>query len=102
MQTGRSVTDPQVQLGLGGKDKGQGGQVHAGAPSPLAHSTGSASAASTSSQVRVADVGKERVEALEEEHDDYVNASHVQPLGTRRRYIATQGPLEATFGDFWT
>ncbi|KAJ7771915.1 hypothetical protein DFH07DRAFT_734172 [Mycena maculata] len=36
------------------------------------------------------------------EHDDYVNASHVQPLGTRRRYIATQGPLDATFGDFWT
>ncbi|KAJ7785694.1 hypothetical protein B0H16DRAFT_1294690 [Mycena metata] len=35
-------------------------------------------------------------------HDDYVNASYVQPLGTRRRYIATQGPLEATFGDFWT
>ncbi|KAJ6626987.1 hypothetical protein B0H10DRAFT_1870462 [Mycena sp. CBHHK59/15] len=37
-----------------------------------------------------------------EEHDDYVNASYVQPLGTCRRYIATQGPLEATFGDFWT
>ncbi|KAF7310464.1 hypothetical protein HMN09_00588800 [Mycena chlorophos] len=36
------------------------------------------------------------------EYDDYVNASFVQPLGTRRRYIATQGPLESTFGDFWT
>ncbi|KAJ7226090.1 hypothetical protein GGX14DRAFT_349051 [Mycena pura] len=36
------------------------------------------------------------------EHDDYVNASYVQPLGTRRHYIATQGPLETTFGDFWT
>ncbi|CAK5279891.1 unnamed protein product [Mycena citricolor] len=35
-------------------------------------------------------------------HDDYVNASYVQPLGTHRRYIATQGPLDATFGDFWT
>lgn len=34
--------------------------------------------------------------------DDYVNASYVQPLGTPRRYIATQGPLPATFGDFWT
>ncbi|KAJ6501466.1 hypothetical protein C8R47DRAFT_970018 [Mycena vitilis] len=43
-----------------------------------------------------------RLHRLEEEHDDYVNASYVQPLGTRRRYIATQGPLEATFGDFWT
>ncbi|KAF7340149.1 hypothetical protein MVEN_01933400 [Mycena venus] len=38
----------------------------------------------------------------DEEYDNYINASHVQPLGTRRRYIATQGPLEATFGDFWT
>ncbi|KAF5382236.1 hypothetical protein D9757_008927 [Collybiopsis confluens] len=36
------------------------------------------------------------------EYDDYVNASYVQPLCTSRRYIATQGPLEATFADFWT
>ncbi|KIJ68847.1 hypothetical protein HYDPIDRAFT_37273 [Hydnomerulius pinastri MD-312] len=34
--------------------------------------------------------------------DDYVNASYVQPLGTQKRYIATQGPLPATFVDFWT
>ncbi|KAF8525141.1 protein-tyrosine phosphatase-like protein [Hysterangium stoloniferum] len=33
---------------------------------------------------------------------DYINASHVQPLGTRRRYIATQGPLPTTYTDFWT
>ncbi|KAG0705770.1 hypothetical protein DFH29DRAFT_872737 [Suillus ampliporus] len=31
--------------------------------------------------------------------DDYVNASYVQPLGTRKRYIVT---LPATFVDFWT
>ncbi|KAI0321012.1 hypothetical protein OF83DRAFT_1280764 [Amylostereum chailletii] len=34
--------------------------------------------------------------------DDYVNASYVQPLGTTKRYIATQGPLPETFVDFWT
>ncbi|KAJ6569574.1 hypothetical protein B0H19DRAFT_1257200 [Mycena capillaripes] len=45
---------------------------------------------------------EEATEEEEELYDDYVNASYVQPLGTRRRYIATQGPLEATFGDFWT
>lgn len=33
--------------------------------------------------------------------DDYMNASYVQPLGTKKRYIATQGPLPATFADFW-
>jgi tyrosine-protein phosphatase 2/3 len=33
--------------------------------------------------------------------DDYVNASYVQPIGTRKRYIATQGPLPETFKDFW-
>jgi tyrosine-protein phosphatase 2/3 len=33
---------------------------------------------------------------------DYINASHVQPLGTRRRYIATQGPLPTTLSDFWS
>ncbi|KAF7972561.1 hypothetical protein HWV62_17678 [Athelia sp. TMB] len=38
----------------------------------------------------------------ESSDDDYVNASYVQPLGTSRRYIATQGPLPATFNDFWT
>lgn len=35
-------------------------------------------------------------------YDDYVNASYVQPICTSRRYIATQGPLDATFVDFWT
>ncbi|GLB44839.1 hypothetical protein LshimejAT787_1801760 [Lyophyllum shimeji] len=35
------------------------------------------------------------------EEDDYVNVSYVQPPGTNRRYIATQGPLEATFDDCW-
>ncbi|KAF8139849.1 hypothetical protein EV363DRAFT_1205874, partial [Boletus edulis] len=34
--------------------------------------------------------------------DDYVNASYVQPLCTRKRYIATQGPLPSTYVDFWT
>lgn len=34
--------------------------------------------------------------------DDYVNASYVQPLVTRKRYIATQGPLPSTYVDFWT
>ncbi|KAF9056400.1 hypothetical protein BJ165DRAFT_1433114 [Panaeolus papilionaceus] len=37
-----------------------------------------------------------------ESDDDYVNASYVQPLGTNKRYIATQGPLPSTFTDFWT
>ena len=36
------------------------------------------------------------------QEDDYMNASYVQPLGTTKRYIATQGPLPATFTDFWT
>ncbi|CAA7271415.1 unnamed protein product [Cyclocybe aegerita] len=45
-----------------------------------------------------------RVRLHQKKHhdDDYVNASYVQPLGTNRRYIATQGPLPATFTDFWT
>jgi protein-tyrosine phosphatase len=39
---------------------------------------------------------------LQAKDDDYVNASHVQPLFTNKRYIATQGPLPATYVDFWT
>lgn len=32
---------------------------------------------------------------------DYVNASFVQAEGCDKRYIATQGPLPATYEDFW-
>ncbi|KAJ9095997.1 hypothetical protein QFC21_005360 [Naganishia friedmannii] len=38
-------------------------------------------------------------------HDDgsdYINANFILPKGTNKRYIATQGPLDATFEDFWT
>ena len=31
-----------------------------------------------------------------------MNASFVQPHGTAKRYIATQGPMDATYRDFWT
>ncbi|GBE78664.1 hypothetical protein SCP_0115550 [Sparassis crispa] len=43
-----------------------------------------------------------RLRKAKPEDDDYMNASYVQPLGTAKRYIATQGPLSATFDDFWT
>ncbi|CAM1510517.1 Fc.00g008520.m01.CDS01 [Cosmosporella sp. VM-42] len=33
---------------------------------------------------------------------DYVNASHLQASRSNKRYIATQGPLPATFEDFWS
>ncbi|KAF2687127.1 tyrosine-protein phosphatase-like protein non-receptor [Lentithecium fluviatile CBS 122367] len=32
---------------------------------------------------------------------DYVNANHIQASFSNKRYIATQGPLPATFNDFW-
>ncbi|PPQ98874.1 hypothetical protein CVT24_003505 [Panaeolus cyanescens] len=43
-----------------------------------------------------------RLHQQRDNDDDYVNASYVQPLGTNKRYIATQGPLPSTFTDFWT
>ncbi|KAI2617443.1 hypothetical protein GGR54DRAFT_631380 [Hypoxylon sp. NC1633] len=33
---------------------------------------------------------------------DYINASHVQASHSYKRYIASQGPLPATFNDFWS
>ncbi|KAI0843949.1 hypothetical protein F5Y00DRAFT_256416 [Daldinia vernicosa] len=33
---------------------------------------------------------------------DYINASHVQASRSNKRYIASQGPLPATFDDFWS
>uniref|UniRef100_F1LA26 Tyrosine-protein phosphatase non-receptor type 9 n=1 Tax=Ascaris suum TaxID=6253 RepID=F1LA26_ASCSU len=32
---------------------------------------------------------------------DYIHANWMQMEGCQRRYIATQGPLETTIGDFW-
>merc|ERR1711981_869416 len=32
---------------------------------------------------------------------DYVNANHVKAQWSNKRCIATQGPIPATFGDFW-
>ena len=43
-----------------------------------------------------------RLRKCKPDDDDYMNASYVQPLGTSKRYIATQGPLPTTFTDFWT
>ncbi|KAH9931213.1 protein-tyrosine phosphatase-like protein [Fomitopsis serialis] len=43
-----------------------------------------------------------RLRKARPDDDDYMNASYVQPLGTTKRYIATQGPLAATYADFWT
>jgi protein tyrosine phosphatase len=48
------------------------------------------------------DFSRVRLGALADDDSDYINASFVQPRGTTRRYIATQGPLDATCRDFWT
>ncbi|XP_069023347.1 tyrosine-protein phosphatase non-receptor type 9 isoform X3 [Embiotoca jacksoni] len=37
----------------------------------------------------------------EDETSDYINASFMDGYKTRNAYIATQGPLPKTFGDFW-
>ncbi|KAK8864617.1 hypothetical protein IAR55_001867 [Kwoniella newhampshirensis] len=48
------------------------------------------------------DFSRVRLESPPDNDSDYINASFVQPRGTSRRYIATQGPLDATYRDFWT
>jgi len=48
------------------------------------------------------DFSRVRLGSLADDDSDYINASYVQPRGTTRRYIATQGPLDATYRDFWT
>lgn len=67
----------------------QSHEKKAGLGSPLSTSSKSAAGRAGAGE----DVG---------DSDDYVNASYVQPLGTKKKYIATQGPLPETFVDFWT
>ncbi|KAK6225387.1 protein-tyrosine phosphatase [Colletotrichum tabaci] len=43
-----------------------------------------------------------RLQSRSEGACDYVNASHVKASRSNKRYIATQGPLPATFEDFWS
>ncbi|KFA74717.1 hypothetical protein S40288_03924 [Stachybotrys chartarum IBT 40288] len=43
-----------------------------------------------------------KLQAPREGSCDYINASHLQASGSNRKYIATQGPLPATFEDFWS
>ncbi|CAK9780732.1 unnamed protein product [Cutaneotrichosporon oleaginosum] len=48
------------------------------------------------------DYSRVRLGSPADDDSDYINASFVQPRGTTRRYIATQGPLDSTYRDFWT
>ncbi|KAK2066197.1 hypothetical protein P8C59_000032 [Phyllachora maydis] len=43
-----------------------------------------------------------KLQGREQGSCDYVNASHVRVGGSHKRYIASQGPLPATFEDFWS
>ncbi|KAL3420996.1 Tyrosine-protein phosphatase 1 [Phlyctema vagabunda] len=43
-----------------------------------------------------------RLQGRPEGSCDYVNASHVKASRSNKRYIASQGPLPATFEDFWS
>ncbi|KFY11650.1 hypothetical protein V492_04345 [Pseudogymnoascus sp. VKM F-4246] len=43
-----------------------------------------------------------RLQGRSEGACDYVNATHIKPLWSNKRYIASQGPLPATFEDFWS
>lgn len=42
-----------------------------------------------------------KLQGVDEGSCDYVNANHVQAAYSNKRYIATQGPIPATFKDFW-
>ncbi|CAO2658234.1 Nn.00g059570.m01.CDS01 [Neocucurbitaria sp. VM-36] len=42
-----------------------------------------------------------KIEGVRDGSCDYVNANHVQAAYSNKRYIATQGPIPATFKDFW-
>ncbi|KAF1837075.1 tyrosine-protein phosphatase non-receptor type 6 [Decorospora gaudefroyi] len=42
-----------------------------------------------------------KLEGVADGSCDYVNANHVQAAYSNKRYIATQGPIPATFKDFW-
>jgi protein-tyrosine phosphatase len=42
-----------------------------------------------------------KIQQVPEGSCDYINANHVKAAWSHKRYIATQGPIPATFNDFW-
>ena len=42
-----------------------------------------------------------KLQHVRADHGDYVNASAISSSRSKKRYIATQGPLPSTFADFW-
>ncbi|KAF2226408.1 hypothetical protein BDZ85DRAFT_256120 [Elsinoe ampelina] len=42
-----------------------------------------------------------KLEDVESNGCDYVNANHIKSSLSNKRYIATQGPIPVTFADFW-
>ncbi|KAK4057108.1 phosphotyrosine-specific ptp2-like protein [Microbotryomycetes sp. JL221] len=47
------------------------------------------------------DHSRVRLERFSNGATDYVNASHIHLSGSKKRFIASQGPLPTTFSDFW-
>lgn len=47
------------------------------------------------------DHSRVRLQECNEGGCDYVNANHVKAGFSNKRYVATQAPIPATFGDFW-
>ncbi|KAF8807622.1 phosphatases II [Phlegmacium glaucopus] len=86
------------------KESGQSGQLPPqGSPFPFSITAGIEKGAKNRYRhVWPFEHARVRLHQKREADDDYVNASYIQPLVTNKRYIATQGPLPATFTDFWT
>lgn len=47
------------------------------------------------------DHSRVKISEVDQGHDDYINASFLSPMLSKKTYIATQGPLPSTFQDFW-
>ncbi|KAF9998109.1 hypothetical protein BGZ65_006361, partial [Modicella reniformis] len=47
------------------------------------------------------DHSRVKISQVDQGHDDYINASFLTPILSKKTYIATQGPLPSTFQDFW-
>ncbi|KAI6338167.1 hypothetical protein MCOR30_003093 [Pyricularia oryzae] len=43
-----------------------------------------------------------RLDGRQQGESDYINASHIKATRSHKKYIASQGPLPATFEDFWS
>lgn len=106
---GKAVADKFLQIEKREQKRMQealSGNVTYGSPNPTRQSCVQIAGIEKGSKNRYNNIwpyehSRVRLQCVPEGSCDYINANHIKAAWSNKRYIATQGPIPATFTDFW-